>query len=141
VVDTDPDNFGSYAGDSIPDQWQVGYFGIDNTQAVPAADPDSDGGDNYYEYITGTHPSNSTQCFRLVGIALVTGVSTQVDITFGPTQADRDYQVFLCESLTSGVWSALSSYSEFTNAPNRTARDLNANTTSLFYRVEVSYTP
>jgi mono/diheme cytochrome c family protein len=38
-------------------QWQIAYFGsTNNPNAAPNADPDNDGGNNYYEYLTMTSP-------------------------------------------------------------------------------------
>ena len=37
VLDTDPDNYGSYAGDGLDDDWQFNFFGPDNPLAVPVA--------------------------------------------------------------------------------------------------------
>lgn len=141
VLDTDPDDFGSYAGDGLDDGWQVGYFGLDNPEAAPGQDPDKDGGDNEYEWITNTHPSNSASLFQIVKIEPVGGVSTQTDVSFDPTFTSRTYQVFLCQALTSGVWNVLDSYQETTNGTERTVRDLNATNTPAFYRVRVTYDP
>ena len=50
VVNTLPDNFGTYAADSIADDWQVQYFGLGNPSAGPLLDPDGDGFNNLFEY-------------------------------------------------------------------------------------------
>jgi hypothetical protein len=141
VLNTDPDNFGSYAGDGIHDDWQVGYFGVHSTNALPTADPDRDGGNNEYEWITGTHPSNSASLFQIVKIEPVSGVSTQMDISFDPTFTSRTYQVVSVNALTSGAWTALGAFSESTNGTERTVRDLTATNTPVFYRVRVTYEP
>ncbi len=50
--------------------WQVQYFGsTNNPSADPNADPDGDGASNYFEYLTGTNPTNSASVFRITGIA------------------------------------------------------------------------
>lgn len=141
ILNTNPDNFGSYAGDGLHDSWQIGYFGLDNPDAAPGEDPDEDGGDNEYEWITGTNPNNSTSLFQIVGIEPVSGVSTQMDVSFDPTFTSRTYQVVSCEALTSGVWTALGSYQETTNGTERTVRHLNATNNPTFYRVRVTYDP
>ena len=141
VLNADPDNYGSYASDGIHDNWQVDYFGLNNPNAAPGEDPDNDGGDNEYEWITGTHPSDSASLFQVVGIEPVSGVSTQKDISFDPTFTSRTYQVVSCEALTSGVWTALGSYQESTNGTERTVRHVNATNTPTFYRVRVIYNP
>lgn len=139
VLNTNPDNFGSYAGDGLHDNWQIGYFGLENPDAAPGNDPDGDGGDNEYEWITGTHPGNSNSLFRIVGIEPVSG--TQMDIAFDPAFTSRTYQVVSCEALTSGVWTALGSYKETTNGTERTVQDLDATNNPVFYRVRVTYDP
>lgn len=141
VLNADPDNFGSYGGDGIHDDWQVGYFGVNNPKGASGEDPDEDGGDNEYEWITGTHPSNSASLFQIVEIEPVSGVSTQMDISFDPTFTSRTYQVVSCEALTSGVWTALGNFQESTNGTQRTVRDLTATNTPVFYRVRVTYAP
>jgi hypothetical protein len=54
------DDFGSYAGDGIPDDWQVQYFGEDNAEAGPNVDADGDGDSNLYEFHTRLLPNDST---------------------------------------------------------------------------------
>lgn len=58
VLDTIPDNFGTYAGDGIGDDWQVQYFGQNNPGAAPALDPDGDGLRNLLEFATGLNPTS-----------------------------------------------------------------------------------
>lgn len=60
VLDSDLDNYGSYADDGINDGWQVQYFDLPpNPDAAPGADPDSDGFANSLEFQVGTVPTNS----------------------------------------------------------------------------------
>jgi hypothetical protein len=56
VLDTIADNFGSYAGDGVGDDWQVQYFGLNNGQAAPGLDPDGDGQNNLFEFRAGYVP-------------------------------------------------------------------------------------
>jgi hypothetical protein len=69
VLDSDPDNYGLYAGDSTPDWWQVQYFGLDNTSGLGGVDGDGDGQNNLQEYLAGTNPTNNASVFRVVGVA------------------------------------------------------------------------
>jgi len=63
VINVGNDDFGSYAGDGLDDAWQVSYFGSDNPNAAPGADPDGDFMSNRGEYIAGTIPTNATSHF------------------------------------------------------------------------------
>lgn len=60
VLDTIPDNFGSYAGDGISDDWQVQYFGLSNPNAAPLLDPDYDGVLNPMEFATALNPTTAS---------------------------------------------------------------------------------
>lgn len=58
-----PDNFETYAGDSIDDAWQVQYFGVNNPHAGPLLDPDGDGWDNRFEYNARLIPTDPLSTF------------------------------------------------------------------------------
>lgn len=67
ILDADPDNFGSYSGDGIDDDWQVGYFGLPpNEDAAPEANPDGDTDDNEMEFLTGFDPTDPGSAFQFV---------------------------------------------------------------------------
>lgn len=57
ILNTGDDDFGSYAGDGLPDWWQVSYFGENNPQAKPGIDADNDGLKNLQEFAFGTNPA------------------------------------------------------------------------------------
>lgn len=59
VVNTLPDNFGTYAADGLTDAWQVQYFGEGNPQAAPGVDADGDLQNNLLEFRAGYVPTNS----------------------------------------------------------------------------------
>ena len=65
VLDTIPDNFGSYAGDGVGDDWQVQYFGQNNPLAAPNADADGTGQTNLFKYIAGLNPTDPNSRFTL----------------------------------------------------------------------------
>ncbi len=71
VLNILPDNFETYAGDGLPDDWQVQYFDVGNPQAGPLIDPDSDGWDNLFEYNACLVPNDPLSTFSLS----ITGVA------------------------------------------------------------------
>jgi hypothetical protein len=67
VLDTLPDNFGSYAGDGLPDAWQNQFFGLANPLAGPLLDPDFDGQNNRLEFLGGVTPNDPNSRVVLTG--------------------------------------------------------------------------
>ena len=64
ILNVNTDDFGSYAGDGIGDDWQVQYFGLPpNPAAGPLLDPDGDGQNNRYEWIAGLIPTDAASVF------------------------------------------------------------------------------
>ena len=52
-------------GDGIDDAWQDRFFSsYTSTNAMPTADPDSDGQNNWDEFIAGTDPTNASSTLR-----------------------------------------------------------------------------
>jgi hypothetical protein len=137
VIDTDLDNFGTYAGDGLTDSWQYLYFGPDNPQAGPTNDPDGDQQDNRFEFIAGIVPTDSASRFAL-RIESVPGFPGRRNLTFGPRLADRIYTVTAKDSLIHGAFTPLESTQISDSGQERTVTDLNANGSTKFYRVEVT---
>ncbi len=137
VKNTNPDNFGTYAGDGIDDAWQVQYFGLDNPNAGPARDPDGDGRTNLQEFAEGTVPTNPASRFQL-RIVPVTGQPGQKALIFSPRLTDRAYTPQFRTSLTSGTWAPLTGTSDSDNGQERTVIDLSATGPNKFYRIEVA---
>lgn len=59
VRDTVPDNFAPYAGDHLPDAWEVQHFGLNGILAGPHDDHDGDGVENIEELAFGTDPAGT----------------------------------------------------------------------------------
>lgn len=137
VLDSQPDNFGSYAGDGLPDEWQVGFFGFDSLDAAPGADPDGNGQDNWFEYLAGTVPTNSASGFRLE-IAPVAGEPQQMALRFSPVRADRVYVVEFRTDLTQGGYAPLESVEVADEGEWRVVTDLEAVEAAKFYRVKIA---
>lgn len=137
VVNSDPDNFGSYASDSIDDGWQVQHFGLDNPQAGPTNDPDADAQNNLFEYYATTNPMDAASLFQL-WISRVEGRPTSKNITFHPRSPTRNYAVEYKLDLTGGSFAPLSSSAITDNGLERTVTDENATDPFRFYRVQIS---
>jgi hypothetical protein len=58
IVNSLPDNYGSYAADGLPDSWQIQYFGLNAALAGKFDDFDGDDVSNLLEYAAGTHPAS-----------------------------------------------------------------------------------
>ena len=136
VLDSIPDNFGSYAGDGIDDGWQVQYFGQNNPLAAPALDPDGDGQTNLFEFTAGLIPTDPASAFHL-RIAPVPGQPSRRKIIFSPRLDGRTYIVQSRLTLND-PWQPLGSSTQSDNGAERTVTDLNATGGKKFYRVEIT---
>lgn len=137
VLDVDPDNFGSYAADGIDDDWQVSYFGLDNTNAYPGMDPDDDEQDNEREIYAMTDPLSSTSALAF-WIEAVPAVTDQCDILFSPCYSQRVYTLRACTDLVeTGSWSAVTGSIHDSNRVRR-IRDANAGPPAKYYRLWIS---
>ena len=58
VLEVIPDNFGVYAGDRLPDPWQVQFLGLANPDGRQNGNPDGDAYSNLLEFAFGTDPAN-----------------------------------------------------------------------------------
>ena len=134
LLDRQPDNWGSYAGDGLPDWWQVEKFGVGNPLAAPGADPDGDTWSNHFEYFASLEPllaaSRFQMNFRLNGN---TG-----EITYGPVMPGSSYKVEWSTDFV--TWTLLSGETPVDAGGFRTEFDPDAVTegTRRFYRVLVS---
>ena len=136
VLDSIPDNFGSYAGDGLADDWQFDNFGLDNPLAGPLLDPDGDGQNNAFEFTAGLIPTYPLSRFSLA-IAPVPGQPTQKKVVFDPIVAGRSYTVMTSPDLTTGSWDPLSGASANDDGAQRTVTDPAASATRKFYTVEI----
>jgi hypothetical protein len=136
VLDSIPDNFGSYAGDNLADDWQFDHFGLDNPLAAPLLDPDDDGQNNRFEFIAGLVPTDPLSRFSLV-IAPVPGQPGQKNVVFDPIIAGRTYTVMTSPDLTPGSWDPLADGTASDEGAQRTVTDPAASETKKFYTVEI----
>ncbi len=135
IVNVDADDYGSYANDGLPDEWQEQYFGLDNPDAAPNADASGTGQTNYFKYIAGLNPVDPASVFRF-SIQKVTGDQGRKALVFSPVVAGRSYNVVSCTDLSS--WSPLTEITQDDHGDERTVTDLNASGEARFYRVLVS---
>lgn len=136
VLNLTADDFGPYAGDGLPDDWQVTHFGPDSATAGPTLDPDGDGRNNLLEYLAGTTPTLGTSVFS-VRIENVADQSAQQAIVFGPVAAGRTYRVLASTDLTAPSWADISGALTGTSG-NLSFADSTAGAPSKFYRVQIS---
>lgn len=137
VLESVPDNFGSYAGDGLPDDWQVSWFGLNNPQAAPNADPTGGGQNNLFKYVAGLDPTDINSRFSL-GVGPVPGQPGQKRITFSPLVPGRSYTVRYQLDLGSVSWQTLTGTSASDNGTERTVTDPDATGPAKFYQIQIS---
>ena len=138
VLDTFPDNYGSYAGDGIPDSWQNQFFGLNNPNAAPGVDVDGTSQNNLFKYAAGLDPTNPASIF-ILKVANVIGQPAQKNLIFNPIAGGRTYTVESRTNLVSGSYSTLPSITgPTTNGNQVTVTDLSATQTQKFYHVRIS---
>ena len=137
VLDTVPDNFGTYAADGLGDDWQVQYFGLSNPNAAPLMDVDHDGHTNLFEFTAGIVPTDPASKFDL-RIEPVPGFPTQKRITFSPRLSTRTYTVKAATTLAVGtVWIPLTGSTTSDAGDVRAVTDTTATGTAKFYQVQI----
>jgi len=135
IMNVDDDDYGSYANDGLPDDWQVQYFGIDNPDAAPHADASHTGQTNQFKYVAGLNPIDPTAVFTL-SIQPVPNQATQKALVFSPVVVGRTYTVESTPNFS--VWSPLTGTTVSDAGAERTVTDLDATGESKFYRVFIS---
>ena len=137
VINSENDNFGTYASDGIDDAWQVQYFGVGNPNAGPGGDPDGDEQSTGYEYYAGSNPTDGSSFFRF-RIEQIPGQPTRKNLVFSPRVPDRIYAIHYKLDFNSSDWEKLDGFSVSDAGPQRTVTDMHATETNKFYRVEIS---
>ena len=137
VMNSENDNFGTYASDGIDDAWQVQYFGVGNPNAAPGVDGDGDGQPTGYEYYAGSNPVDGNSFFRF-RIEAVPGQPTHKNLVFSPRVPNRIYAVHYKLDFNATDWEKLDGFTVLDAGPQRTVTDTNAVDTTKFYRVEIS---
>lgn len=131
VLDTLADNFGSYAGDEIDDDWQVGFFGLDNPAAAPAADPDGDTQTNLLEFLALVDPTDPESIF----FADLTATDA---VTFSPVATGRTYTLLASPDLTPANFSPVASTASDSAGWRTLTHSAPPAGARRFYRIEIS---
>lgn len=103
VMDSDPDNYGLYGSDQVPDSWQVRWFGINNPLGMAWA-TNCSGQNNLYTYIADLNPTDSNSTFRVVAIS---NQPPNRVVCFSSTSTERVYRLLYSTNLVGGVWTNL----------------------------------
>ena len=136
VQDTIPDNYSTYAGDGIGDDWQVQYFGLDNPLAAAGLDPDGDGQTNIFEYTAGLDPTDASSRFEF-RIESIADQPSQRRLIISPRLAGRSYHLKTSLSLDE-PWEPIGAFDISDDGAERTFIDLEALAETKFYRVEIT---
>jgi hypothetical protein len=137
VLDILPDNFGSYAGDGLDDSWQNQYFGLNNPDAGPLADPDGDSQINAFECTAGVIPTDPLSRF-LLRIEPVAGQLAKKRLIFTPRLNDRTYTPLFSTTLKPDSWQSLTNTEVNDNGTERAITDLDASQRTKFYRIQIT---
>lgn len=138
VLNTSGDNYGMYAADLLPDDWQITHFGLGNPNAIPTADPDSDGQNNRLEYLATTSPTSNASRLKL-RLEAVPGNPDARKILFEPYDSKRVYRLFASEDLANPLaWEVISPESEGLAGSEYFMVDHKATSPAKFYRLEIA---
>lgn len=135
VLNTEADNFGSYGGDGIDDDWRVFYFGNPpNPLASPGENPDRDSDTNYFEFLTGFDPTDGSDFFRFEIVARESGAAS---FLINKAIPERTYTLFSGEDLES-ISDPVTSFSVPSEQLDKPIEDPSAVADRAFYRVQIS---
>jgi glycosidase len=122
--------------DGIPDAWEL-QWGLSAMTLSPAADYDSDGVNDYLEYLANTDPTDDEVYFAITD----TSIKTNGDLSLlFPASFNRDYYVWITETLS--VPTNWTRYSETPMAGSGQVTEYAVPITNVshrFYRLEVTF--
>lgn len=122
-----------YNFDGLDDAFQRTYFPLFTAPAAaPSADPDSDGMNNYEEYIAGTNPTNAASILKMLAPSNSAGGTT---VSWQSVNGKR-YQVSNRTNVAAGSWQDIGLP---VTAGGSTGQYVDATATNgvRFYRVQV----
>ncbi len=138
VIDTgESDTFAQYAGDGLDDGWQTNFFGQPpNANATPTADPDGDGRNNRFEFLSGFTPTNPASAFQFT----ITGRSSPnvADFRLNKVIPGRTYTVKASTDLVTPLTTVGAPFSVGSEQTNRLFQDMAATGGKKFYFLEIS---
>lgn len=137
VLEVDPDNFGLYGGDGIDDGWQAGFFGTGPTgggspDGLASSDPDGDGQDNAFEWLSGFAPDDSKE-FLLFAISEIGGGTA--DLEFSKVIPGTRYSILKSGDLS--LWTEIGEIVPPTVEFGRVFQDRDATEGKNFYRAKL----
>jgi len=136
IQNVDVDNFGSYASDGLPDDWQINFFGEENEDAAPEVDADHDGHNNRFEFTAGLVPTDNTSVFQM-RIEPFEDDPTRKNLVFSPRFADRTYDVQFTTNLVNEGFVPLTTVIINDSGLERTVTDIDATAPEKFYRISI----
>lgn len=135
IRNTGDDDYLGYGSDGISDLWQVAYFGEQSPFGFATADPDGDGEDNLFEFLTGYLPNDATSLLTARHLSLTGSTAT---LELSRVQPGVVYQIETSSDLI--TWAPLLNLAPgFLLEPFSQA--LPATGPRAFYRVKVTAAP
>lgn len=135
VVNVGVDDFGTYAGDGLDDDWQVGFFGTPpNANAAPGVNPDGDTSSNLTEFLGGFDPTDLDSFLQFT----VTGkTGTTVDFELNKAIPGRTYRLMESGDLATPFTEVGNFTVPGVEAP-KAVQDTGAPVGMNYYRIEIS---
>ncbi len=140
VANVGDDDFGLYAGDGLPDDYQVNFFGIDNPDAAPGLDPDNDRQTTGSEFVTGNSPVDATDLFTLKLVSVAGGTASFEISNVLPDRAYALKKRTSLQTLPAGA-STVTTANPVSVALDFPIADTSADETAAFYNVDVTLLP
>lgn len=135
ILDVDFDNYLSYGGDGIDDDWQVSNFSLPpNSLAAPDANPDGDANDNLTEFLAGFDPNDANSFLKLI-ILSISG--STVELELNKAIPGRTYRLMETADL-SLPFTELDNFSVTAEELQKILEDSDAPAGANFYRLDIA---
>ena len=137
VLNVNADNFGAYGSDGLDDDWQALYFGQPpNANAAPTADPDGDGRNNRFEFLSGFVPTDPASAFQFT----ITGFTSPsvAELRLNKVIPGRTYTVMANTDLVTPPMTVGAPFTVGSEEANRLFQDGAATGARKFYYLEIS---